>query len=67
MDSRPIERANHGIELNFRGAVHFQRQLGPPIRISPIPGPANPDPILQNLQEVMDNHYQQPFYPGGVP
>lgn len=42
-------------------------KLGKPIRISPVPGPANPDPILQNLMAVMDNHYQPPFYPGGVP
>jgi hypothetical protein len=36
-------------------------------RISPIPGPTNPDPILQNLQAVMDNHYQLPVYLGGFP
>jgi hypothetical protein len=41
--------------------------LGPPQRISPIPGPANPDPILQNLQSVMDEFFQPPYYPGGSP
>lgn len=40
--------------------------IGPPIRISPVPG-VNPDPILQNLPAVMDNFYQPPYYPGGVP
>lgn len=38
--------------------------IGSPIRISPIPGPTNPDPILSNLQAVMDNHYQLPGYEG---
>lgn len=42
-------------------------QIGDPIRITPVPGPANPDPILQNLVAVMDNHYQTPYYPGGFP
>lgn len=41
--------------------------LGPPVRISPIPGPDNPDPVLENLEAFMDNHYQPPFYPGGTP
>lgn len=41
--------------------------VGPPVRISPVPGPANPDPILQNLVSVLDNHYQLPWYPGGAP
>ncbi len=41
------------------------KTLGKPIRISPTPGPSSPDPILQNLQEVMDNHYQKPYFPGG--
>ena len=48
-------------------AHSLPKKLGPLIRISPIPGPANPDPILQNLQAVMDNHYQLPFYPGLTP
>gem|GEM_PF-2889028 len=42
-------------------------KVGKPIRISPVPGPANPDPIAQNLVSVLDNHYQLPFYPGGSP
>lgn len=46
---------------------NYPIQLGSPQRVSPIPGPANPDPILQNLPAVMDNHYQLPTYPGGYP
>lgn len=42
-------------------------KVGSPIRISPKPGPANPDPVLENLPLVMDNHYKPPFYPGGTP
>jgi hypothetical protein len=41
--------------------------LGPPQRISPIPGPANQDPILENLQAVMDEWFQLPWYTGDVP
>lgn len=41
--------------------------IGPPILVSPVPGPANPDPVLQNLVTVMDNHYIQPYYPGDTP
>ena len=48
-------------------ASSFPKSLGPPIRINPIPGPANPDPILQNLQTVMNNFFQQPSYPGLTP
>ncbi len=41
--------------------------IGGAQRISPTPGPANPDPILANLRAVMDNHYQKPVYAGGTP
>lgn len=40
---------------------------GIPLMISPVPGPANPDPILQNLDTVMSNFFQQPYYPGSLP
>ena len=46
-------------------AVSVAKPVGGPIRISPPPG--SPDPILQNLVEVMKNHYQLPYYPGGSP
>lgn len=52
---------------SFLEASSMPVPLGPPERLSPIPGPANPDPILQNLVLVMDNHYQPPYYPGGAP
>lgn len=41
--------------------------VGPVQQISPLPGPDNPDPILENLQKVMNNHYQLPVYLGGTP
>lgn len=41
--------------------------VGKPKRISPKPGPKNPDPILSNLVKVMNNHYQPPVYLGGTP
>lgn len=41
--------------------------IGPPQRISPVPGPANPDPVLQNLKAVMDDFFQLPTFPGGRP
>lgn len=40
---------------------------GLPQRISPIPGPANPDPVLQNLKAVMDEFFQKPWYEGLTP
>ena len=36
--------------------------VGPPIIMSPDPA-TNPDPVLQNLQTVMNNFYQAPFFP----
>ncbi len=48
-------------------AASLPKSKGPPIRVSPIPGPANPDPILQNLSAVMSNWFQKPFYPGSLP
>lgn len=38
--------------------------VGPVQRISPIPGPENPDPILANLIPVMNEWFQKPYYPG---
>jgi hypothetical protein len=38
-----------------------------PIRISPIPNLVNQDPVVANLQTVMDDFFQQPYFPGGVP
>lgn len=52
----------------------FQLPPFPALRISPIPGPTNPDPILSNLEAVMDDWFVLPFtspppsgYPGGAP
>lgn len=41
--------------------------VGPPVLVSPIPGPANPDPILQNLVTYLNNFFQQPWYSSGFP
>lgn len=52
------------LSFNLNASLSLPKKLGSPIRVSPIPGPANPDPILNNLQTVMDNHYVPPYYPG---
>lgn len=49
------------------GASSLPEPVCPLQRISPIPGPANPDPVLQNLQVVMDDFFQKPYYPGLTP
>lgn len=41
--------------------------VGGPQRISPTPGPENPDPILTHLKKVMNNHYQLPVFIPGSP
>ncbi len=56
-----------GFIIRYSAFVHAGSvaiPIGGVQQISPIPGPANPDPILENLQTVMDNHYQKPFYSG---
>lgn len=52
-------------ELVASGACPVAEPLGGPIRISPPPG--SPDPILENLELVMDNQFQLPVYEGGFP
>ena len=50
---------------SFLTAGQVAIPIGPPERISP--SPTAPDPILENLQTVMDNFFQPPWYPGGSP
>ena len=40
--------------------------MGPALRISPAPGQV-PDPVLQNLQAVMNVYFQPPYFQGGDP
>lgn len=42
------------------------KQLGPAVVVSPDPD-IYPDPVLENLETVMDNFFQKPWYPGNVP
>lgn len=67
--SRPAMLSFCGLVLLSGSVVHASSLpivLGPPERISPLPGPGT-DSIVDNLVVVMDNHYQPPYYTGGSP
>jgi hypothetical protein len=51
----------------FLNANKIDQITNLPIRISPIPNVPNQDPVVANLEAVMDDFFQQPFFPGGIP